>query len=229
MSNLKRGNWSTHDLERLRALYPKSAEEHVARLLRRSVESVNRKAREIFDGANRADRPWTAEDDLQLRQGFGVVDRQVLSLVLGRALQEIDARIVHLGRELKTGDWSRMDCGLLKKLYGSRADEDLVVCLSRPLVDIQRMAAELCLSKDKGFLARSEDRSRQMPRWQPAEIELLESLYHCTSNLDLARRLDRSVASVANKANQLGLRKDPAVLEEMGRRNVATRYRTHQG
>ncbi len=47
MGKLKRGNWSTHELERLRSLYPKSSEESVARLLRRSVPSVHRKARQI--------------------------------------------------------------------------------------------------------------------------------------------------------------------------------------
>lgn len=224
MGKLKRGNWSTHDLERLRALYPRSPEEHVARLLRRSVDSVKRKAQEIFVGHDKVDRSWTAGDDLQLRQGFGVVDGQVLSLVLGRSMSAVDARIEHLRNSLKTGDWSRLEVGLLKKLYGSRGDEDLVVCLSRELHDIKDKAAELCLSKDKGFLARSKVSPQRMPRWQSAEIELLRALYPKTSNLELARQLDRSVASVANKANQLGLKKHPTVLQEMGRRNVATRY-----
>jgi hypothetical protein len=64
-----------------------------------------------------------------------------------------------------------------------------------------------------------------MPRWRPGEIRLLRDLYPTTLNLVLAQRLRRSVASVANKANQLGLKKAPAVLQEMGRRNVAARYR----
>ena len=57
MGKLKRGNWSTHELERLRSLYPRSKEEHVARLLHRSVSSVSRKAREIFSSPP-VESPW---------------------------------------------------------------------------------------------------------------------------------------------------------------------------
>jgi hypothetical protein len=63
-----------------------------------------------------------------------------------------------------------------------------------------------------------------MPRWGENEIALLRDGYSRVTNLVLARQLGRSVASVANKANQLGLKKDSDVLREMGRRNVATRY-----
>lgn len=223
MSNLKRGNWSTHELERLRALFPKSPAEHVARLLRRSVSSVERKAREIFRAPQVA-RPWSGDDEIRLREGFGVLDLEVLCLVLGRPRQDITGRIEDCRRELRTGAWSRVERNFLKRIYGSRSDEDLVVCTSRPLSEIQTIAEELCLSKDKGFLARRSDKRRPMPRWTTEDIALLRDDYPHQSNLDLARRLDRSVASVANKANQLGLRKAQDVLREMGRRNVATRY-----
>ena len=63
-------------------------------------------------------------------------------------------------------------------------------------------------------------------RWREEDTALLQKLYPTTSNLTLAQRLHRSVASVANKANQLGLKKGSLVLEEMGRRNVSARYRS---
>ena len=223
MGKLKRGNWSTHELERLRSLYPKSKEDHVARLLRRSVSSVSRKAREIFN-APQVERPWTSGDDLRLREGYGVLQLGPLCLVLGRPLHDVESRITAFRTQLRTGPWSRLELGLLKKIYGSRSDSDLVVCLSRGLDDILRVAEELKLSKDKGFLARSEQPRQSMPRWGEGEIAQLRRDYSQVTNLVLARRLNRSVASVANKANQLGLKKAPEVLREMGRRNVATRY-----
>lgn len=226
MTRLKRGNWSTHDLERLRFLYPKSREESVARLLRRSVSSVQRKAREIF-ATTVIPRMWTAGDDLRLREGFGILEFKALCLVLGRTAADVSARVHSLRTNVRTDwRWQRLELGLLKKLYGSRSDQDLVVCLSRSIGQIRAKAAELCLSKDKGFLAHTGDSTQPMPRWRPGEIRLLRDLYPTTLNLVLAQRLRRSVASVANKANQLGLKKAPAVLQEMGRRNVAARYRT---
>ena len=223
MGKLKRGNWSTHELERLRTLYPRSQEEHVARLLHRSVSSVSRKAREIFNSPQ-VERPWTAGDDLRLREAYGVLALVSLCLVLGRPVKDVEARIELFKGQLRSGKWSRMEMGLLKKIYGSRSDEDLVVCLSRDLHEIREVAGGLRLSKDKGFLARSDAHKQSMPRWGDSDIALLRQDYARATNLVLARRLDRSVASVANKANQLGLKKDADVLREMGRRNVATRY-----
>jgi hypothetical protein len=229
MTRLKRGNWSTHDLERLRTLYPRSREESVARLLRRSIPSVQRKAREIF-ATTVAPKEWTAGDDLRLREGFGILDFPSLCLVLGRTAADVSARVQLLRAWVRADRrWQRVEFALLKRLYGSRSDEDLVVCLSRPIEQIRARAADLCLSKDKGFLAHAGDATerlpQRMPRWNPREIRMLRDLYPTTLNLALAQRLRRSVASVANKANQLGLKKSPAVLREMGRRNVAARYR----
>ena len=144
--------------------------------------------------------------------------------MLGRPVKDVQARIEVCKRQLRAGKWSRMELGLLKKIYGSRSDGDLVVCLSRSLDEIRQVAGELRLSKDKGFMARSEACKQTMPRWGDGDVALLRQDYARATNLVLARRLDRSVASVANKANQLGLKKDAEVLREMGRRNVATRY-----
>lgn len=228
---LKRGNWSTHELERLRSLYPRSGAEHVARLLRRSVDSVRRKARDIF-ATPAMRRPWTGEDDLRLREAYGVLGMAELCLVLARPASQISARIAGFARDLRDGrPWTRGEIAQLKKLYGRRRDEDLVVCLSRSQEQIAAKADELRLSKDKSFLHRSGEAAGElsarprMPRWQDEEVELLKDSYARQSNLEIARRLGRSVASVANKANQLGLAKDPDVLAALGRRNVQSRYR----
>jgi hypothetical protein len=110
MSKLKRGNWSTYELERLRALYPKSTDEHVSRLLHRSVASVNRKARDIF-GCDQTERPWTAGDDLRLREGYGVLTISVLCLVLGRPAHDVEARIDSFKGLARAGKWTRTELG----------------------------------------------------------------------------------------------------------------------
>ena len=94
--------------------------------------------------------------------------------------------------------------------------------------DIREMAGRLCLSKDKRFTKQrmgvKTERGMRMPRWTATEIARLRELYCGSDNLAVARELGRSVASVANKANQLGLRKDPQLLAQIGRKNVALRY-----
>ena len=68
-----------------------------------------------------------------------------------------------------------------------------------------------------------------MPRWSADEVERLRRVYSDRDNLAVARLLGRSVTSVANKANQLGLKKSSSVLTAIGRHNVALRYRSADG
>jgi hypothetical protein len=119
-----------------------------------------------------------------------------------------------------------VDTLLLKQLYGSRSDQDLEVCLSRSAPQIARAAKLLCLCKDKRFAAAMPGAGIRlpMPRWSREEERRLAAVYPHRDNLDIARELRRSVASVANKASQLGLKKSERVLREMGRKNVAVRY-----
>ena len=127
--------------------------------------------------------------------------------------------------QLQTGLWTSRERRILKKVYGTRSDHNLVACLSRRKEEIQRMAGRLCLSKDKRFLAGSKSHvSGTMPRWSPADVQRLTLLYPHMDNLEIARLMGRSMASVANKANQLQLTKDPALRVRIGRRNVAARY-----
>jgi hypothetical protein len=116
---------------------------------------------------------------------------------------------------------------MLKQLYGTRADVDLEVCLQRSRREIAAAAQRLCLDKDKRF-QKGRGRAgapRRMPRWTAAEIQRLQSVYADRENLEVARMLGRTVASVANKAWQLGLHKGHGLLERIGRNNVAARYR----
>jgi hypothetical protein len=221
----RRGNWSTQELEKLRSLYPRSGEHQVARLLGRSVESVRRKAEELFCRPNKRD-PWTREEDDALRKAYGLLNPAALGLVLGRSQRDVNQRIRRLRTQLRTGPWTNREQLLLKRVYGTRSDHNLVACLSRPRAEILRMASRLCLSKDKRFLAAGRSQAPQsMPRWSPGEVSRLRLLYPHMDNLQIARLLGRSVASIANKANQLRLSKAASLRKRIGRRNVTVRYR----
>lgn len=222
----KRGGWSTYELERLQVLYPRSREADVARLLRRSVDSVRRKAVELFKRPV-ADRPWSASEDHRLRLAHGVLELEMVSLVLARSTADVRQRIAHLKEQQRSGAWSSRELRLLKQLYSSRSDLDLTVCLSRSLVEIQQQARLLCLAKDKRHAtdAAPHGGERRMPRWTGAEVAKLRELYPTAENLEVAQALGRSVVSVANKASQLGLKKSGDLRAEVGRRNVLIRHR----
>jgi len=228
--SLRRGNWSVQELGRLRELLPRRGVDATATLLRRSAASVYRKAMEIMRSAPRRG-VWSEDADAMLCDAWGVVDRRLLAAMLGRTPGEVVKRAAALRRDLRSGPWTQEERHRLKCFYGTRSDEDLVVSLQRPRAEIIAMARELCLAKDKRFAAAARIRAkvdrgptRTMPRWTASEVEILRDSYASSDNLEIARRLGRTVTSVANKANQLGLRKSAALLADIGRANVYWRY-----
>ncbi|MBL8749361.1 MAG: hypothetical protein JNK78_09375 [Planctomycetes bacterium] len=230
---LRRGNWSVQEMERLRQLMPRRGVADTALLLRRTESSVFKKAMQLLRVPPRRGA-WTASDDGRLRECWGAVDPRLLAPMLGRPLVEVRKRVQELRARPRQGPWTREEVHALRDFYGTRSDDDLEVALARSRADVAAMAQSLCLAKDKRFAAQSARqvvaagegaRRQEMPRWTPAQVERLQALYPDRDNLTVARELGRSVASVANKANQLGLRKCPQLLALIGRANVALRYR----
>jgi hypothetical protein len=224
MRTRKRGNWSAHELDRLRALLPRDSVERVAELLRRSPASVRRRAAQLFAGP-RVRGPWSEADERMLRVAYGAHDVADLALLLRRSKRDVEQRLRQLRRERRSSRWSAAEASLLRQLYGSRSNKDLEVSLSRPVAQIVQKAGELCLAKDKRLGVRRAAAGRaSMPRWKAEEVRRLAALYPHHSNLDVARALRKSVASVANKASKLGLKKSLELLAATGRRNVGARY-----
>ena len=226
MRGMRNGNWSTQELERLKTLYPQGGERHASRLLRRSVVSVRKRAVDLYRRKIRKG-PWERDEDDQLRLSYGILNLRGLRLVLARSRKDVLERIHHLREMRRRGSWARDEEILLKRIYPNRSDEDLEVCISRSRAQIAKMAARLCLAKDKRFtaaVASSSTARTSMPRWSRDDVDRLEELYPDRDNLEIAQILSRSVASVANKASQLGLRKSKIALARMGRANVARRY-----
>lgn len=235
---LRRGNWSVQELERLRTLLPRRGVTDTALLLRRSEASVFKKAMQLLRVPPRRGS-WTASDDARLRESWGAVDSRLLGPMLGRPLAEVRKRVVELRARLRNGPWAREEMQALKELYGTRSDDDLEIALSRPAVEVAGMARQLCLAKDKRFAAhaarlpdgqmpRPSSPRSEMPRWTHEQVEKLRSLYADRDNLAVARELGRTVASVANKANLLGLKKCKHLLADIGRANVAARYQERE-
>lgn len=221
--SLRRGNWSVQELQRLRRLLPDRGLAECARLLRRSAASVRARAVQAMAAEPRRE-PWTDAEDQLLRRAWGMLDPRLLAALLGRPAPEVRRRAATLRQEVRTGAWSREEMQRLRRAYGSRSDADLELCLARPAAEIEDMAAVLCLAKDKRSATRVSGARRRMPRWTPQQMAELSRIYPDLDNLEVARRLGKTVLAVANKAHQLGLRKTSAVLGSIGRRNVRVRH-----
>jgi len=220
------GQWTGEAIARFRELYGLREESFIARELKCTVQAVRALADEVYGGPAKQG-PWSTEETEQLLTYLGAADMRSLCHVVGRSQQDIENRLVALALERKDGPWSQDETARFKRLYGTRRDEDLAIIFSRSLTDVEGLANKLCIAKDKAFLRRQnkqEGGATRMPRWGSKDLEVLRELYPTHSNLEIARRLERSVKSVVSKAHNLGLRKDPSRLKEMGRENVSLRY-----
>jgi len=227
-SRQRRGRWSQTEIARLKELYGLREEAVIARELGRSVASV-RKMAETVCRAEPRQGPWTANEVQRLKSYLGVTTPEVISRLLGRDEAEVREHITDLGRIQMDSEWSRDELLDFKRIYGTRTDEDLTRIFGRPLEEIERVATEYALAKDKAFLRRLKgDVATRMPRWTQAELDRLSEIYAQISNLEIARELGRSVKSVVSKAHNLGLKKDLRRLREMGRQNVSFRYRDEE-
>jgi hypothetical protein len=174
----------------------------------------------------RTSGPWSADDVETLKRYLGATQEEVIARVLQRPVDDVRARIFELGRIQKSDAWTRDETAEFKRIYGTRTDDDLARIFARSLETIRAHAREHALAKDKAFLRRLKgEPSTRMPRWEVAELEYLKREYPLCSNLELARKLARSVKSVVSKAHNLHLKKSGDRLREMGRENVSLRYR----
>lgn len=222
----KRGRWSQAEIARLKEYYGLRDLATIARDLNRPIPSVRRMAADVFRQERRTG-PWSADEVQRLKRYLGRTDEATIALILARTEEEVRQRIAELDRVQTRARWTRPEVSEFKKIYGTRTDEDLARVFGRPVEAISQLASELKLAKDKGFLRKLNGASAtKMPRWTDEELALLEELYPKLSNLEIATQLARSVKSVVSKAHNMGLRKDPARLREMGRENVSLRYRS---
>jgi hypothetical protein len=65
----------------------------------------------------------------------------------------------------------------------------------------------------------------QRKKWSQAEIKLLKQLYPEHPNVEIARRLKRSLSSVIAQGFKLGLKKSPGRLAQMGQEHMARRWK----
>lgn len=170
--------------------------------------------------------PWTANEVQRLKEYLGVTAPEVIARLMGRPIDEVQEHITGLGRITDDSEWTRDEIFQFKRIYGTRTDDDLTRIFGRPQVEIERLAKEYALAKDKAFLRRLKgDVATRMPRWTQAELDQLREIYPTEPNLEVAKALGRSVKSVVSKAHNLGLKKNPERLRQMGRENVSHRYR----
>lgn len=223
-SQAKRGPFSADEDHEILHKYGRVQTVRLARQMKRQVTSVEKRAEVLFRGPP-IKGPWTKRDVERLRFLFGAATIEQIAVILRRTSADVTAAAACLRSGPKTSKpLSGIELMEFKHMYGTRTDDALTVIFGRTADRIVETATLLCLSKDKAFVRRLGG-GTAMPRWDAGSVELLRELYSMTSNHEIAQRLSRSVKSVVSKAHTLKLTKDHERLRQMGRENVAKRYK----
>lgn len=209
----------------MKEMYGLKSVEYISKELNRPAASIQKMAETIFPIATRTG-PWTAPEVQRMKKYLGICEVEIIARIFGRAVSEVQSQIEELDQRQTDAPWTQEEIAEFKRVYGTRTDKDIARVFGRTEEAVAEKANELCLAKDKAFVRKisGEETTTRMPRWSPAEIERLRSIYADHSNLEIAQVLNRSVKSVVSKAHNIGLKKDSQRLQEMGRQNVSLRY-----
>src|SRR5262245_64318985 len=86
--------------------------------------------------------PWTANEVMELKRYLGASAPEVIALVLGRSVVEVQSQILELDRIQRGDGWTRAEIAEFKRIFGTRTDEDLSRIFGRGLEEIRRLAEE---------------------------------------------------------------------------------------
>lgn len=165
----------------------------IAKRLNRSRPGVRIRARAL-GLAREGPRPWTEREDECLREHWSKRDAGELAEQLDRTVRAVETRAHKLGLLDKRNWWTERDEAFLLKHWQDKPYAWIAQQLNRPLDTIQSYTHRLGLRK------------RQQQSWTEQEIGILKSMHGHATITEIARRLQRSVASVSWHMAKLGLR-----------------------
>lgn len=109
------------------------------------------------------------------------------------------------------------------RMYERLSDRELARYFGVPVSQIQLMI-EAVRDRAAARERPKEERPKKKPRWTEDELMRLRELYPDHANIDVARALGRTEKAVVSQAYQMGVRKTPERLRQMGRDNVRKRW-----
>lgn len=119
---------------------------------------------------------------------------------------------MHKNQMKKSNRWNDEDITLLIKLYSTTTNKNLAIKLDKSLSSVEKKGNQLGLSKDKEFRKEINKRNASLNSrckiWTNKEITFLKKNYKKMSGKEIAKRLNRTYASIINKCQQLGLNKN---------------------
>ncbi|MBS1911959.1 MAG: hypothetical protein JST22_08245 [Bacteroidetes bacterium] len=195
--------WTTKEEHYLRKKYGKLTATEIARILRRSEQSVRGHIHQLGLGRYRP-ATWTADEIEYLRKHYGSVKVAALAAELGRTTDAV---------ELKAGKLQ-----LRKKLVRLSAKQTAWVVENLGKISYDNLARELGVSSTTIMKIAGRNGYRPRPNiraWTDAEDEYLKKHYGRKTRREIAEAIGRTVPLVGWRAAKLGLTREVRNLEKV--------------
>ncbi len=193
----KSRRWSKKEIALLKREMNRRSTSELVALTGRSSDSVLRKARELgrYVGA----RPWTKNERSRLRASYGRVPLKELAKELDRTTHAIESFASELGLTRKLKKTTPAMIKTVVSKVGRVKREVIASELGIGLGRVTRIAQREGQVYDKAWWQR---------KWTPEEDAYLSAHYSTDYMIDIARRLNRHVATCSSRARHLGLSKE---------------------
>lgn len=191
--------WTEDEISYLRSHYGKVRVADLAEELGRSTDAVELKAGRL--GISRRNKRLNAKEQQEVIAELGKTPYTVLARRFGvdaHTVRRIAERNGYRDRPTSR-PWTEEDDSELRSIYGTMKRSDVAAQLNRTMV------AVACRAKEMGL---TQPRERVLPlrKWTADEDGALRELHGQHTQAELARQLNRTVAAVAGRMAQLGLR-----------------------
>lgn len=217
--------WSEADAERLKKLYPVTANKKLAEMFGRSQWAIIGKARglglekDYGRGYRRqCTNPvaWSDQEEQLLAALFPTTPREEIAELICRTLGAISNKAKKMGLR-KIAFWTEAEDDLLKKLYKKLTYEQLA----------QRLDRSIGATKIRVIVLGLECK---VDNWTEYEIDYLKKNYQQMTYQQIGQKIGRTWTAVAAKAEKTGLVKDHRWTDTDSRKlkQLHTKFTTQQ-
>jgi len=187
--------WNEEEIELLKIMALKYLNKTIARKLNRSINELNKKARELGIELIFKRPVWKKWKVKFLRENINILSLSQIQKELEVNYYQIMDKLDELGIEYDNNYWSEEEVNILTELSSKVYIRELAKILNRTedaiIIKINRRGLQI-QTNDKRF-------------WTKEEETLLSDLWGSESFETIAKKLNRTVSSIKNKAFLLGL------------------------
>jgi len=163
---------------------------------------------------------WTPEEDAYLEKWVGRKTDEQIGKHLHRTKWSVRKRRAVIGLTIfKLMPWNEKEIQQLKALHGVIPEEEIAERIGRSHGAVSQKVSKLKLSCEKKISYNARGQKVQRINgirlyWSPQMLDDFKRLFPITKNEDLVEYLGVSQRTIARKARELGLQKDPVLFRK---------------